>query len=150
MQWLAPHPVLLHDHNLSILKGIAYGRFRELHIEPPTPDRLDRAVRSAVRRFEDALFERVFHARSEAVAAARADGAATVVLVGLDTTCAEWAAEVARSLSDGAAAPTVILAGAPGENEDDLRKAGVGEFVHLRSDTMAVLNTLLANLEGQS
>jgi len=92
-----------------------------------------------------------FHIAPEAaVAAARADGAATVVLVGLDTTYAEWAAEVARSLSDGGAAPTVILAGAPGENEDDLRKAGVGEFVHLRCDTMAVLNTLLENLEGQS
>ena len=92
-----------------------------------------------------------FHIEPEAaVAAARADGAATVVLVGLDSTYAEWAAKVARSLSDGAAAPTVILAGAPGENEDDLRKAGVGEFVHLRSNTVAVLNTLLEKLEGQS
>lgn len=31
----------------------AYNRLRSLKIEPPTPERLERIVRSAIRRFED-------------------------------------------------------------------------------------------------
>jgi hypothetical protein len=64
-KWLAQHPILLHDHQISTLKDIVYGRCRDLHIEPPTSDRIDRTVRSAVRRFEEALFERICQALPE-------------------------------------------------------------------------------------
>jgi hypothetical protein len=36
------------DHQIEHLKAKVYARFRELQIEPPTPDRVERLVRSAL------------------------------------------------------------------------------------------------------
>jgi Domain of unknown function (DUF4158) len=41
-----------HDHTIEHLKAIVYTRFRALQIEPPTPDRVERLVRSALRTYE--------------------------------------------------------------------------------------------------
>jgi hypothetical protein len=60
--WLTEQPVMGHDHDIAALKNLAYQRLHSLHIEPPTPDRLDRAVRSAVRQFEETLFESIYQA----------------------------------------------------------------------------------------
>jgi hypothetical protein len=61
IDWLAQHPVMHHDHQLDGLKVVAYRRLRELRIEPPTLDRLDRVVRSAISRFETRLFEAIYN-----------------------------------------------------------------------------------------
>src|SRR6266545_7316248 len=49
--WLVSH-ALPHDHQIEHLKVTAYTRFRELQLEPPTPDRVERLVRSALRTYE--------------------------------------------------------------------------------------------------
>ncbi len=84
---------------------------------------------------------------AEAAAAATAAQAATVVLVGQDETYAELAADTARLLQDLDPPPRIILAGKPGALEDELRAAGVGEFLHARSDMLDVLGRMAAGLE---
>jgi hypothetical protein len=51
------------DHQLEHLKAIVYARFRVLQIEPPTPDRVERLVRSALRTYEQ-QFCAAIHASS--------------------------------------------------------------------------------------
>lgn len=53
--WLADH-VLTHDYDLERVRDAAYGRFRELNVEPVTPDRIEQLIRSAIRAYEDRLF----------------------------------------------------------------------------------------------
>lgn len=50
--WLETQ-VLAYDLKLESIYIAAYNRLRSLKIEPPTPIRLERIVRSAIRRFED-------------------------------------------------------------------------------------------------
>jgi hypothetical protein len=50
------------DHQIEHLKAKVYARFRELQIEPPTPDRVERLVRSALRTYEQ-QFCAVIHAQ---------------------------------------------------------------------------------------
>ncbi|MDY0109099.1 MAG: methylmalonyl-CoA mutase family protein [Candidatus Krumholzibacteria bacterium] len=85
--------------------------------------------------------DRWFGSPAEVADAAMQTTAATAVIVGLDATYAEQAAETARQLKD-AGLETVILAGQPGELEAELRAAGVDQFIHLRSDAHAVLSEL--------
>ncbi len=92
-----------------------------------------------------------FHTEPQAaVGAARADGARTVVLVGLDETYAAQAAAVAQALSEGPEPPLILLAGAPGETETELRGAGLSGFIHMRSNVLTALNSVLDKMEGQS
>ncbi|SPF41515.1 transposase [Candidatus Desulfosporosinus infrequens] len=53
--WLCKN-VFYHDQEFEHLKDMVYSRFRELKIVPPTPERLDRLIRSAVSTFEDQFF----------------------------------------------------------------------------------------------
>ena len=85
--------------------------------------------------------DRYFATPEEAVAAARQSGAATVVIVGLDASYAEQAVETARGLA-AAGIGTVLLAGLPAELADELKRAGVDDFIHVRSDLHAVLSEL--------
>ncbi|WP_010503691.1 DUF4158 domain-containing protein [Paenibacillus elgii] len=48
IEWLCQH-VLHHDHEMEHLKDHVYRRFRELKIVPPTPDRIERLIRSSIR-----------------------------------------------------------------------------------------------------
>jgi methylmalonyl-CoA mutase len=82
-----------------------------------------------------------------AAAAALAAGTDTVVVVGLDATYAAQAADLARALKAAARPPHVILAGSPGDAEDELRAAGFDEFIHARSDVLDVLGRLADRLE---
>lgn len=50
--WLCEHP-LTQVRQLEHLKAIVYQRFRDLKIEPPTPDRVERLIRSALRASEE-------------------------------------------------------------------------------------------------
>ena len=52
IQWLGAH-ILPHERDFEQLKVALQQRCRELRIEPPTPDRIDRIVRSAVRAYEE-------------------------------------------------------------------------------------------------
>lgn len=51
--WLQEH--CINERKPERVKAAALVRFRELHVEPPTPDRVDRLVRSAIANHEDAL-----------------------------------------------------------------------------------------------
>jgi methylmalonyl-CoA mutase len=88
--------------------------------------------------------DRWFVSPAEVAAAAMQTIAATAVIVGLDATYAEQAAETARQLKE-AGVETVILAGQPAELVDELRSAGVDLFIHLRADAHAVLSELAAS-----
>ncbi len=57
--WLSKH-VFYHDAEVESLKEEAYKRFRELHIEPPTADRIDRITRSAVFAYENQFFKETY------------------------------------------------------------------------------------------
>jgi hypothetical protein len=57
-RWLLDE-VLPHDHDLEHLRVALYQRCRSRHIEPPTPGRVDRLVRSALHAHEERLAERI-------------------------------------------------------------------------------------------
>ena len=52
--WLCEQ-VLPLERNAERLKSAVYDRCRELHLEPPTPERIDRVVRSAARIYEESF-----------------------------------------------------------------------------------------------
>lgn len=53
-QWLCEH-VLPQERNFEQLQTALYHRCRELRIEPPTPERIERLVRSATRTYEESF-----------------------------------------------------------------------------------------------
>jgi|SRR5579863_822782 len=54
--WLSKK-VLSHHFRMEQLKAQSYQRLRELKIEPPTPERMNRVLGSAVHLFEESFFE---------------------------------------------------------------------------------------------
>ena len=77
-----------------------------------------------------------------AVEAARACGARTVALVGLDDTYKETAAEVAANLGELDPPSMIFLAG-------QTEISGVDETIHARSDVLDVLGRLAAKMGGR-
>ena len=61
-KWLSEH-VFYHDADIDNLKEEAYNRLKELHIEPPTPERIDRITKSAVYIYENQFFQETFKKR---------------------------------------------------------------------------------------
>ncbi len=59
VSWLC-NEVLPHERHPETLKAAMYQHCRDRHIEPPTPDRLERHLRTALHRFEDRLCAHVF------------------------------------------------------------------------------------------
>ncbi len=57
-QWLIAEK-LASDQNMEHLKAVATKQFRELKIEPPTSDRMERLIRSACTMYEQTLFAEV-------------------------------------------------------------------------------------------
>lgn len=57
--WLSKH-VFYHEADIETLKEEAYKRFRELQLEPPTPDRIDRITRSAIYTYENQFFQETY------------------------------------------------------------------------------------------
>jgi hypothetical protein len=55
-EWLSKI-VFYHEADLEILRSEIYGKFRELHIEPPSVDRIDRITRSAIYTYENQFFQ---------------------------------------------------------------------------------------------
>jgi hypothetical protein len=64
IEWLSAH--LVHpDPEAEAVQALAYDRLRALHLEPPTPPRMQRLLHAAVRRFEIRLFTTVHAQLSE-------------------------------------------------------------------------------------
>nr|WP_243109320.1 DUF4158 domain-containing protein [Anaerophilus nitritogenes] len=57
--WLIKQ-ILYHDAEYEHLKVSAYARFRELQLEPPTIDRIDRMIKSAIYAYENQFFNETF------------------------------------------------------------------------------------------
>ena len=57
--WLIDH-ILTHDHDLEHTREETYKRFRELNIEPVTPNRIEQLIRSAIRTYEDHFFVTIY------------------------------------------------------------------------------------------
>lgn len=58
-RWLSSH-ILSHHHRSEQLKALAYQRLRELRIEPPTVERMNRILGSAISLFEESFFKSTF------------------------------------------------------------------------------------------
>lgn len=56
---------LASDQNMEHLKAVATKQFRELKIEPPTSDRMERLIRSACTMYEQTLFAEVMQRLSQ-------------------------------------------------------------------------------------
>jgi TnpA family transposase len=56
--WLCAE-VAPQEYELDRLLGAAYARLRALKVEPPTPQRVERVARSALRRYDEAFREKV-------------------------------------------------------------------------------------------
>lgn len=63
-EWLCKH-VLYYDLDIDHLKTEVLKRFRELHIEPPTPDRVDRLTKSAIYTYENQFFQDIYQKLSK-------------------------------------------------------------------------------------
>ena len=57
--WLHQY-VLHHSQEWEHVKDSLYGRFRELKVEPPTPDRVERLIRSAIHTHEEQFFQTTY------------------------------------------------------------------------------------------
>jgi methylmalonyl-CoA mutase len=88
--------------------------------------------------------KRWFKTPEEAAGAAIKSGAPIIVAVGLDDTYVEQALALARALKSDPASKgrTLLLAGLPKDHADAFREAGVDDFIHARSDVLAVLSGL--------
>jgi methylmalonyl-CoA mutase len=83
-----------------------------------------------------------FATAEEAAAAAAASGAAIAVLCSTDNTYPQLAPVFARRIKAARPALVVVLAGHPGEREQEFRTAGFDEFIHLRSNVRTTLAQL--------
>ena len=63
-EWLSKN-ILYYDLDLEHLKSEAYKRFRELHIEPPKIDQIDRLTKSAIFNYENQFYEDTFQKLSK-------------------------------------------------------------------------------------
>lgn len=56
IDWLCTHE-MFHDHDFEYLVDTAYRRFREMKIVPPTPDRIERLIKTAIYTYEEQFFQ---------------------------------------------------------------------------------------------
>jgi hypothetical protein len=63
-EWLCKH-VFYHNADIDNLKQEAYNKFRELNIESPTPDRMNRITKSAIFTYENQFFQETFNKLSK-------------------------------------------------------------------------------------
>lgn len=62
--WLSKH-VFYHEADIENLKEEAYKKFRELQLEPPSTDRIDRITRSAIYTYENQFFQETYQKLSK-------------------------------------------------------------------------------------
>lgn len=58
--WLT-HKVVREEQRPELVKAAAYQHWREQKIEPPTPEQLERIVRSALHAYEESCFAAIYH-----------------------------------------------------------------------------------------
>lgn len=58
--------MLFQDHDIEHLVETVYRRFREIKVVPPTPDRIERLIRAAIRTFEEHFFQATLEKLSSA------------------------------------------------------------------------------------
>lgn len=57
--WLCDQLLATHDPRLTALRDLAFARCRNLKLEPPTPDRLERSIRSALATYQSRFHTRI-------------------------------------------------------------------------------------------
>jgi len=57
--------VFYHEADIENIKEEAYKKFRELQLEPPSPDRIDRITRSAIYTYENQFFQETYQKLSK-------------------------------------------------------------------------------------
>jgi hypothetical protein len=57
--WLT-HTLVKGEQRVEMLKAAAYQRWREFKIEPPTPDQVERMIRSVLHAHEENCFDQIF------------------------------------------------------------------------------------------
>jgi len=65
-EWLSKN-AFYHGADVEELKEVAYNKFKELHIEPPTPDRIERIIKSAIFTCESQFFQETYDKLSEVI-----------------------------------------------------------------------------------
>jgi len=88
-----------------------------------------------------------FESVEEAVHAAYLAQTSVVVIVGTDETYAEHAEQIAQKVRSSMPNAVILLAGAPGENEQQLRAAGISDFIHMKVNNYQMLEHLLMRLK---
>ena len=58
-RWLSEQPILQQDQRLDTLLDVMYDRCRSLKLDPPTPNRLKRIIRSGVHQYETQFFKHI-------------------------------------------------------------------------------------------
>jgi methylmalonyl-CoA mutase len=94
----------------------------------------------------EVLGDEDFESPKAAVEALNASGASVAVLTSDDETYAAEVENYARAIKDVAPAATLIVAGAPGENEEKWKAAGVDDFVHVRVNNFELNKQMLTKL----
>jgi methylmalonyl-CoA mutase len=87
-----------------------------------------------------------FETSDDAVTAAASSKAPVIVITSTDDTYGECVPKLAADLKKLPHSPIVIVAGAPGEQEAEWRKAGVDDFVNIRSNCYEMLNELMKKI----
>lgn len=64
LRWMA-EKLVRDEQRPEILKTAAYQRWREAKIEPPTPEQLQRIIRSVLHTYEETCFTAIYHKLSE-------------------------------------------------------------------------------------
>lgn len=88
-----------------------------------------------------------FNSAEEGIKAALESKAEIVVICSSDEDYAEYAANITRSLKATLPEVMVVVAGYPKEILDDLKAAGVDEFIHMKSNALEVLYRFQKKLE---
>ncbi len=91
-----------------------------------------------------------FSTVNDAVKAAAASNAPVVVLIGLDETYTQLAAETLNELKAISPPPLVVLAGGSKDLVSDLKLAGLNLDINVRSNMLEVLGEIATGLEVQS
>ncbi len=81
---------------------------------------------------------------ASATRAIRQSGAHVVVLCSSDAAYPEWVPVIARGLAGSNIVP--VVAGRPGEHEEEWKQAGIRHFIYLGADTVAILKSILMQM----
>lgn len=89
--------------------------------------------------------DRDFEGVDDAAAAVVSSGTRIACITSSDDTYAETVEPLAKAIKASDDGIFVLVAGAPGDNEEAWRAAGVDEFVNVRSDALELLTNLLTH-----